>query len=115
MIFNVLHDDNEALRGVRARFEVFSAEDFEGRTFEASAVADADGQFTVEVGRSFAGPHLTATATAPDGGTSEYSFPTVGPAADSSMQVGNEAPRRVIEAQPASGKLAIKSKPTFRM
>jgi parallel beta-helix repeat protein len=62
--------------------EVFSDLQDEGRVYEGSTVADASGVFTFAKGSLLAagqvatfltGPNLTATATDPDGNTSEFS------------------------------------------
>jgi len=55
--------------------EVFSDAEDEGRVYEGSAVADVAGHFTFDKGYPLAGPYLTATATDPDGNTSEFSSP----------------------------------------
>lgn len=53
--------------------EIFSDAEDEGRICEGTAIADAAGVFTFDKGSSLAGPYLTATATDPDGNTSEFS------------------------------------------
>ena len=55
--------------------EIFSDGDDEGAIFEGQAVADSNGAFTFEKGVPLTGPFLTATATDPDGSTSEFSPP----------------------------------------
>jgi hypothetical protein len=52
--------------------EIFSDSGGQGRMFEASATADAGGQWAVAKGAPFAGPELTATATDAAGNTSEF-------------------------------------------
>lgn len=47
----------------------------EGEIFEGSTEADADGSFFFSAERNLEGPYITATATDPDGNTSEYSGP----------------------------------------
>ncbi|HEX9922206.1 MAG TPA: NosD domain-containing protein, partial [Anaerolineae bacterium] len=58
--------------------EIFSDDGDEGAIFEGQAKADANGAFTFEKGIPLPGPFLTATATDPDGSTSEFSRPTLG-------------------------------------
>jgi len=56
--------------------EIFSDAGDEGAIFEGWIIADRDGAFTFIKGAPLAGPFLTATATDPDGSTSEFSLPT---------------------------------------
>jgi len=55
--------------------EVFSDAEDEGRVYEGSAVADATGRFTFAKPARLTGPYVTATATDPEGNTSEFSAP----------------------------------------
>jgi len=55
--------------------ELFSDEADQGKTIEATAVADDRGVFSIEIGRSLTGPYVTATATLIDGSTSPFSVP----------------------------------------
>jgi hypothetical protein len=55
--------------------EVFSDDQDEGRVYEGSTVADAEGHFTFTKATGLTGPYLTATATDGDGNTSEFSLP----------------------------------------
>lgn len=59
--------------------EIFSDSQNEGRVFEGSIVADASGSFTLTMHRSLIGPNVTATATDPQGNTSEFSVPRAAP------------------------------------
>jgi len=63
-----------------AIIEIFSDDEDEGRVYEGSTTADAEGVFTCTKTTGFSGPCLTATATDADGNTSEFSPPVcVGP------------------------------------
>lgn len=55
--------------------EIFSDSHNQGEIYEGSTVADSDGSFTFSAGRPLEGPSITATATDPDGNTSEFSRP----------------------------------------
>jgi hypothetical protein len=55
--------------------EVFSDDEDEGRVYEGTAVADAQGHFAFTAASGLAGPFVTATATDADGNTSEFSAP----------------------------------------
>jgi hypothetical protein len=55
--------------------EVFSDVDGEGRWWEGSVIADANGVFTLTKSDAFHGPNLTATATDGEGNTTEFSAP----------------------------------------
>jgi len=57
--------------------EIFSDDEDEGRVYEGSAVANAEGLFGFDKGGPFTGPHLTATATDSSGNTSEFSTPSI--------------------------------------
>jgi hypothetical protein len=59
--------------------EIFSDSADEGEVYEGQAIADSSGVFAFAKGVPFTGPHLTATATDPDGNTSPFSTPTSGP------------------------------------
>jgi hypothetical protein len=52
--------------------EIFSDDEDEGETFEGTAVADQIGAWSLGTGAPFDGPNLTATATDPDGNTSQF-------------------------------------------
>ncbi|HEX9837733.1 MAG TPA: Ig-like domain-containing protein, partial [Anaerolineales bacterium] len=56
--------------------EIFSDSGDEGAIYEGRVVADGNGAFIFEKGAPLAGPFLTATATDPDGNTSEFSQPS---------------------------------------
>jgi titin len=55
--------------------EVFSDAEDEGRVYEGTAVADAQGHFTFTAASGLAGPFISATATDGEGNTSEFSAP----------------------------------------
>lgn len=69
--------------------EVFSDSSDEGACYEGQAAADSNGFFTFRKETAFTGPYLTATATDPDGNTSEFSLPTHGEGGSYSNQEGN--------------------------
>ncbi|HET9590336.1 MAG TPA: NosD domain-containing protein, partial [Anaerolineales bacterium] len=58
--------------------EIFSDGGDQGAIFEGSIIADRNGAFAFMKAASLAGPFLTATATDPDGNTSEFSLPARG-------------------------------------
>ncbi len=76
--------------------EVFSDEDDEAETFEGRSIADGTGVFTLDIGRPFAGPHLTAVATDEAGNTSQVAPPTSDPVLTTILQQGNDQPRTTI-------------------
>ena len=53
--------------------EVFSDAGSQGRYFEASGIANAQGAFSIALSAPPRGPNVTATATDPDGNTSPFS------------------------------------------
>jgi parallel beta-helix repeat protein len=55
--------------------EVFSAADDEGEIYQGAVVADGSGAWQLTLAAGFTGPNLTATATDPQGNTSEFSAP----------------------------------------
>jgi hypothetical protein len=55
--------------------EVFSDAGSQGRYFEASGIANAQGAFSIALSTPPRGPNVTATATDPDGNTSQFSNP----------------------------------------
>jgi hypothetical protein len=55
--------------------EIFSDSGDEGAIFEGRIIADGNGVFIFMKGTSLAGPFLAATATDPNGSTSEFSQP----------------------------------------
>jgi len=59
--------------------EIFSDSGDEGAIYEGRTTADGSGAFTLNRGTSFAGPHLTATATDSGGNTSQFSAPATEP------------------------------------
>ena len=82
--------------------EVYSDRGEEATTFKAAAEADEQGRFTVRREGRFRGPHLTATATDRDGGTSELSLRTSGPSGRRPLQRGND--HAVSQLQPRPSK-----------
>jgi CSLREA domain-containing protein len=81
--------------------EVFSDRAGQGGHFEGTALADAGGVWMFAPGRYLQGPFLTATATDPDGNTSEFSGPV-----DASFRPGDANCDRRISAADVSGVLA---------
>lgn len=73
--------------------EIFSDSSDEGAIYEGRTEADSSGVFTFSKGVAFTGPHLTATATDPDGNTSEFSAPTSGTYKSLTLQEGNNLPK----------------------
>ena len=55
--------------------EVFSDAGSQGRYFEASGIANAQGAFAIALSSPLRGPNVTATATDTDGNTSGFSTP----------------------------------------
>ena len=79
--------------------ELFSDDGSQGGTHEASAPVNADGVFTIDVGRSFAGPNLTALATDPTSGTSVFSAPSSGQKLALPIQHASEAAHSPLAIQ----------------
>ena len=69
--------------------EIFSDGGDEGAFYEGRVVADESAAFAFSKEAAFTGPHLTTTATDPDGNTSEFSSPTKGSSQNFSLQEGN--------------------------
>lgn len=88
-----------------ARVELFSASDIEADVFEGTTTADASGAFTFEAGHPLAGPNLTATATDPNGDTTEVSLPVSGASGTRTLQLANPHPTTRLVHLP-SNKLA---------
>lgn len=57
--------------------EVYSDQEDEGRWYEGTAVADAEGRFELSKTGGWSGRFLTATATDAEGNTSEFSAPVL--------------------------------------
>ncbi len=55
--------------------EIFTGSCSGGETYEGSAEADENGNFSFSAAYPLSGPNITATATDPDGNTSEFSAP----------------------------------------
>ena len=72
--------------------EIFSDSSDEGEVYEGQTIADSAGTFTFNKGSSFAGAHLTATATETDGSTSNFSKPTNGTSGSLILQEDNPLP-----------------------
>jgi parallel beta-helix repeat protein len=54
--------------------EIYSDDHNEGRLYEGTSITDAGGHWTFSKGSPLTGPTVTATATDPQGNTSEFSF-----------------------------------------
>ena len=83
--------------------EVFSDSGGQGEIYEGLTKADSAGAFTFEKGISFAGPHITTTATDNEGNTSLFSMPTYSTKSPT-LQVGNNLPKTSIRSK-QSGEL----------
>jgi hypothetical protein len=81
--------------------EVYSDRGEEATLFEAGAVADDDGRFELQHAGALRGPHLTATATHPDRGTSQLSLRTSGPRGRRAMQRGNDGAISQLQPRPS--------------
>ena len=77
--------------------EIFSGPDEEGMMFEGSSQADDKGDFTLQIGHPFEGPHLTATATDLSGNTSSFSLATSGTRESYVLQQHNKGGRALVE------------------
>jgi len=82
--------------------EIFSDNSDEGAFYEGGAVADGGGFFTFWNEAPFNGPHMTTTATDPDGNTTEFSLPTTGSSRNSSHQEGNTLPMIALQPKTSS-------------
>lgn len=69
--------------------EIFPDGKKEGEIYEGRTTADGAGTFNFNKRAPFSGPHLTATATDPDGNTSAFSAPTSGTSRSMILQEGN--------------------------
>lgn len=78
---------------VNCTIEVFSDSNNEGQVYEGQVKVDSAGAFTFKKGASFAGLHMTATATDVNGNTSEFAVPTLGTGRSVIFQEGNNLPR----------------------
>jgi parallel beta-helix repeat protein len=65
------------MASANAVVEVYSDNADEGRTYEGSTIADANGSFTFSKPTGLTGPRITATATDQEGNTSELSAPAL--------------------------------------
>jgi len=70
----------------------------EGRAFEGITIATSMGTFSLRVEPPFSYSHLTATATDPDGNTSEFSLATSGMMRSWELQSGSGQPMYRIES-----------------
>jgi hypothetical protein len=77
--------------------EIFSDGKKEGEVCEGRATADGAGTFNFNKCAPFSGPHLTATATDPDGNTSAFSAPTSGTSRSMILQEGNNLLRTRLQ------------------
>lgn len=93
IIFSVSTGSVTGLAYPNSTVEVFSTSSDEGEIYEGQTTADGTGTFTFNKGSSFAGPHLTATATDTDGNTSEFSLPTAGTSGSLILQEDNSLPK----------------------
>ena len=66
--------------------EIFSDRGNEGAIYEGRVVADANGYFSFEKGKPFAGPNITLTATTVNGSTSGFATAVLGVKVASSVQ-----------------------------
>jgi len=82
--------------------EIFSDGSDEGAIYEGQIAADGKGTFTFMKGAPLAGASLTATATDPDGNTSEFSPPTQGASQNLSLQVDNLLPIFPLQTKPSN-------------
>jgi hypothetical protein len=82
--------------------EVFSDDSYQGKVYEGQTIADDLGLFDFDKGAPFTGPHLTATATAAGGNTSEFSAPTSGTRRIVILQEGNNRPKAQLRPKPSS-------------
>ena len=78
---------------VNCTVEIFSDSNDEGEIYEGQTTANSAGIFTFNKGYSFAGPHLTSTATDTDGNTSEFSQPTAATSGSLILQGDNSLPK----------------------
>jgi hypothetical protein len=77
--------------------EIFSDGKKEGEIYEGRITADGAGTFNFNKCAPFSGPHLTATATDPDGNTSAFSAPTSGTSRSMILQEGNNLLRTQLQ------------------
>ncbi len=76
--------------------EIFSGENNWAEFYEGSVTAGADGRFSFNIGAPFSGANLKATATTPDGATSQFSVPTPDRNSDLVIQEGNTSLAKVL-------------------
>lgn len=76
--------------------EIFSGEGSWAEFYEGSVTADSDGTFTFTSNEPFSGANLKATATTPDGTTSNFSLPTPDEGWPLVMQDGNSFTEEVL-------------------
>lgn len=85
-----------------SRVEIFSDRMRQGGVFEGSTQANEEGFFVLDLDRSSQGPHLTATATDPNGNTSAFSRPTYGEEASLRLQHANARPKKMLHSKPST-------------
>jgi len=78
--------------------EIYSDAADEGEIYEGSSTVDSAGLFSFSAESPLRGPHITATATAPEGGTSPFSKETEGPNRVLSLQEENPASMLMLKA-----------------
>jgi len=79
--------------------EILSDSNDEGGIYESQTLADSLGVFMLNKGDSFAGLHLTTTATDIYGNTSQFSIPTSGTSRNLNLQDGNNQPRYLLRTK----------------
>ncbi|MFC1525551.1 T9SS type A sorting domain-containing protein [Candidatus Latescibacterota bacterium] len=79
--------------------EVFSDSGTEGALYEGRVVADGRGFFAFRKEAAFSGARLIATATDPDGNTSEFTQSTEGSSAFYGLQEGNSLEMTALESK----------------
>lgn len=79
--------------------EVFSTSSVDGEIYEGSATTDNNGYFSLEKGKAFAGPNLTATSRSSKSNTSEFSVPTSGNRRVLLLQNGNKSSLTILESK----------------
>jgi hypothetical protein len=86
----------------RCVVEIYSYQKGASTLFEASTIADANGDFSLTTGKPFSGPGLAAFAVETQKGVTPFSPLTTGASRRLNMQAGNALSKRPILIQPAS-------------